>query len=213
MPCLASQTCIRMSAACVLALAPAAAGSADDDASAVFGVRLPAGYRDWQLVSVAHEAGSLNDIQAILGNDVAVRAFRDRTRPFPDGGIIARLAWQYVPSAENNAVFGQAQSFVPGAATNVQISVKDSRRYAGTGGWGYGQFEDGKPNRSDVLLRHMCPLPFPCGKGGRLRLHPVRAITRFTLPRIPAHAFARTASLRRAFLQQIPIIVGTTTPH
>ena len=154
---LASQAHIVTAAACVLALAPAVAGSADDDISAVFGVRLPAGYRDWQLISVAHEAGSLNDIRAILGNDLAVRAFRDGTRPFPDGAIIARLAWQYVPSAENNAVFGQAQSFVPGAATNVQISVKDSRRYAGTGGWGYGQFEDGKPNRSEALLGTCAP--------------------------------------------------------
>jgi hypothetical protein len=146
-----------MAAAYVLALAPAGAGSADDDRSALFGVRLPAGYRDWQLINVAHEAGGLNDIRAVLGNDVAVRAFRDGTRPFPDGAIIARLAWQYVPSAENNAVFGQAQSFVPGAATNVQISVKDSRRYAGTGGWGYGQFEDGKPNRNEALLGTCAP--------------------------------------------------------
>jgi hypothetical protein len=146
-----------VAAICVLGLASNALGSADDDASAVFGVRIPAGYRDWRLISVAHEAGSLNDIRAILGNDIAVRAFRDGTRPFPDGAIIARLAWQYVPSAENNAVFGQAQSFVPGAATNVQISVKDSQRYAGTGGWGYGQFEDGKPNRSEALLNTCAP--------------------------------------------------------
>ncbi|MBL6080474.1 cytochrome P460 family protein [Belnapia sp. T18] len=154
---LSPQARIAMAVICVLALAPAVAGSADDDASAVFGVRLPAGYRDWQLISVAHEAGSLNDIRAILGNDVAVRAFRDGTRPFPDGAIIARLAWQYVPSAENNAVFGQAQSFVAGATTNVQFSVKDSQRYARTGGWGYGQFEDGKPNRSEALLNTCAP--------------------------------------------------------
>ena len=147
-----SQAHIALAVTCVLALAPAVAGSADDDGSAVFGVKLPAGYRDWQLISVAYEAGGLNDIRAILGNDVAVRASRDGTRPFPDGAIIVRLAWQYVASAENNAVFGQAQSFVPGAATNVQISIKDSRRYAGTGGWGYGQFEDGKPIRSEALL-------------------------------------------------------------
>jgi hypothetical protein len=152
-----SQTRVAVGAICVLALAPTTAGSADDDASAVFGVRLPAGYREWQLIGVAHEAGGLNDIRAILGNDVAVRAFRDGTRPFPDGAIIARLAWQYVSSAENNSVFGQAQSFVPGAATNVQVSVKDSQRYAGTGGWGYGQFEDGKPNRSEALLNTCAP--------------------------------------------------------
>ena len=65
---------------------------------------------------------------------------------------------KHVPSAENNAIFGQAQSFVPGSATNIQFSVKDLKRYASTGGWGFGQFEDGKPNRSDALL-NTC---FPC---------------------------------------------------
>jgi hypothetical protein len=148
---------IATAATCGLALAPMGAGSTDDARSAVFGVTLPTGYRDWRLISVAQEAGSLNDIRAILGNDSAVRAFRDGTRPFPDGAIIARLAWQHVPSAANNAIFGQAQSFVPGAATNVQISIKDSRRYAETGGWGYGQFEDGKPNRSEALLGSCAP--------------------------------------------------------
>ena len=145
-------------AMCVAALLPVAAGGADDTASAVFGVTMPAGYRDWQVISVAHEAGGLDDLRAILGNDIAMKAFREGTRPFPDGSMIGRLAWKYVPSAENNAIFGQAQSFVPGSATNVQFSVKDSKRYADTGGWGFGQFEGGKPNRSEALLK-TC---FPC---------------------------------------------------
>ena len=140
-----------------LALLPAAAGSADDDGSPIFGVKLPSGYRDWRLISMAHEAGSLNDIRAVLGNDIAVQAFRDGTRPFPDGAVIARLAYAYVPSEENNAIFGQAQSFVPGAPTNVQLSVKDATRYADTGGWGYGQFEGGKANRSAALMGTCAP--------------------------------------------------------
>lgn len=144
-------------AACALALLPAAAGSVDDDGSPIFGVKLPVGYRDWRLISMAHEAGSLNDIRAVLGNDIAVQAFRDGTRPFPDGAVIARLAYAYVPSEENNAIFGQAQSFVPGAPTNVQLSVKDATRYADTGGWGYGQFEGGKANRSAALMGTCAP--------------------------------------------------------
>lgn len=55
-------------------------------------------------------------------------------------------------SEENNAIFGQPQSFVAGSPTNVQFSVKDSKKYASTGGWGYGQFEDGKPNHDEALL-------------------------------------------------------------
>ena len=149
---------VMAAAMCVEALAPTSGGAADDEASAVFGVKIPIGYRDWPVISVAHEAGNLNDLRAVLGNDIAIRAFREGTRPFPDGAIIARLAWKYVPSDENNAVFGQAQSFVAGSATNVQFSIKDSNKYATTGGWGFGQFEDGKPNRSEALL-NAC---FPC---------------------------------------------------
>jgi hypothetical protein len=118
---------------------------ADGDVTADFGTTLPPGYRDWHLVSVAHEAGKLNDIRAILGNDVAIKAYREGTLPFPDGAIIARLAWNYLPSEENNKAFGGPQSFVAGAPTNVQFMLKDSRKFASTGGWGFVQFDDGKP--------------------------------------------------------------------
>ena len=63
---------------------------------------------------MAHEAGDLNDFRAILGNDIAIKAYREGRLPFPDGAIIARLAWSYLPSEENNKVFGRAQSFVAG---------------------------------------------------------------------------------------------------
>lgn len=128
------------------------ADNSPDNVSPVYGVQLPKDYRSWQVISVAHEAGKINDIRVILGNDIAIKAYRSGTRPFPDGSILARLAWKYVPSAQNNAVFGQDQSFVAGDATNVQIDVKDSRKYAATGGWGYGQFENGKANPSQALM-------------------------------------------------------------
>ena len=132
-------------------------GQADGEADPVFGITIPPGYRDWKLISVAHEEGNLNDIRAILGNDIAIEAYRAGKLPFPNGAIIARLAWSYVPSEENDKVFGRAQSFVAGSATNVQFMVKDSRKYAATGGWGFAQFNDGKP--ADEALLKTC---FPC---------------------------------------------------
>jgi hypothetical protein len=138
-------------AAC--ASAPAAGG-----ADPVVEGKLPTGYRNWSLISVAREEGSLDDIRAVLGNETAIQAYRAGVRPFPDGTIIARLAWSYFPSEENNKVFGRAQSFVAGPPKNgVQFMVKDSRRYAATGGWGYAQFDDGKPAGEAVI--HSC---FPC---------------------------------------------------
>ena len=101
---------------------------ADDSAAPIFVTKIPPGYRDWKLISVSHEAGNLNSIGAVLGNDVAIKAYREGKLPFPDGTIIARLAWTYIPSEENNKVFGRAQSFVPGSAADwyLQLMVKDS---------------------------------------------------------------------------------------
>ena len=133
------------------------AGNAGQD---VFVTEIPNGYRDWKLVSVAHEAGNLNDIRAILGNDAAIQAYRNHKLPFPDGAIIARIAWKYVPSEENNKIFGREQSFVAGDPPEwyLQFMVKDSKKYAATGGWGYAQFDkDGKP--ANEARMKTC---FPC---------------------------------------------------
>jgi len=143
--------------ASVIASTAPASEHADGEAAPIFGIKIPPGYRDWKLISVAHEEGNLNDLRALLGNDLAIKAYREGKIPFPDGTIIARLAWSYVPSQENNKVFGRAQSFVAGDATNVQFMVKDSKRYATTGGWGFAQFKDGKP--ADEALLKTC---FPC---------------------------------------------------
>src|SRR5215510_294979 len=142
----------------VVAYMAPASGHADEEAAPIFGVTIPAGYRDWRLISVAHEEGNLNDIRAILGNDVAIKAYREGRLPFPDGAIIARLAWRYDASEENNKVFGRPQSFVAGTPKNgVQFMVKDSKKYAATGGWGFAQFDDGKP--ADDAVLNTC---FPC---------------------------------------------------
>jgi hypothetical protein len=129
----------------IVALTAPASLHADDSATPTFVTKIPPGYRDWKLISVAHEAGNLNSIGAVLGNDVAIKAYREGKLPFPDGTIIAALHYGHVPSAENNKVFGQAQSFVAGPATNIQFMVKDSTKYAATGGWGFATFIDGKP--------------------------------------------------------------------
>jgi hypothetical protein len=138
----------------VVAYMAPVSGQADGEAAPIYGIKIPAGYRDWRLISVAHEEGNLNDLRAVLGNDVAIGAFREGKLPFPDGTIIARLAWSYIPSEENNKVFGRPQSFVAGPATNIQFMVKDSIKYASTGGWGFAQFNDGKP--ADEALHNTC---------------------------------------------------------
>jgi hypothetical protein len=139
----------------VTLIAPAR-GHADGQ-SAPYVTEIPKGYRDWLWVSSAHEAGKLNSLGALLANDVAIKAFREGKYPFPDGSILAALHYRNVPSDENNKIFGQVQSFVPGPQTNIQFMVKDSTKYSATGGWGFGTFVDGKA--ADPASMKSC---FPC---------------------------------------------------
>jgi Cytochrome P460 len=136
----------------------------ESNASPIYGITIPAGYRDWRLISVAHLAGgNLKQLRAQLGNDVAIKAFREGKLPFPDGAIIAALHWNEAASDENNKVLASGfpgaglQSFVAGSAENVQFMVKDSKKYAATDGWGFADFKNGKPG--DEALHKTC---FPC---------------------------------------------------
>lgn len=125
---------------CALAMGVAArVGTAAKPSSPIYGVTVPDGYRQWQLIAPAQEAAPLDELRVVLGNDVAVEAYRRGTLPFPEGAVLAKLAWKHVPSPD----FEPAS--IPGAATTVQFMVKDSKRYAATGGWGFGRFIDGKP--------------------------------------------------------------------
>jgi hypothetical protein len=110
-----------------------------DGSSPIFGVKIPAGYRQWELIAPSREAGSFDELRSILGNAISMKAYRDGALPFPDGSILVKLAWKQVPSAEFNG------AFVPGHTTTVQVMVKDSKKYRSTGGWGFGRFIDGKP--------------------------------------------------------------------
>src|SRR5262245_6710378 len=137
-----------------------ASGQGGGEAAPGYGIRVPAGYREWRVISVAQVGPPINDIRVKLGNDIAVTASRAGTLPFPDGAIIARLAYKQVASEENNKVFRAAAeqqglpaeqiekllaaSSVAGPATNVQCMVKDSKKYAATGGWRVAHFTNGQ---------------------------------------------------------------------
>ncbi len=144
--------------ASVIAYLATVSGQADEKSAPVYVTEIPSGYRDWKLISVAHEEGNLHSFAIVLGNDVAIKAYREGKLPFPDGAIIAALHYGHVPSEENNKVFGDKQSFVPGAPTNVQFEVKNSKKYAATGGWGFGHFDPNRKPADEALLK-TC---FPC---------------------------------------------------
>ena len=120
---------------------PPGGTAGSSNASPIYGVTIPPGYRDWKVISVGRlQTDKLNQLRVQLGNDIAIKAFKEGKLPFPDGAMIAALHWTYVPSEESDKIlvtaFPGAQSLVPGSAVNVQFMVKDSKKYASTGGRG-----------------------------------------------------------------------------
>lgn len=109
------------------------------DASPIFGVTVPRGYKQWELIAPAEEAAPLDELRAVVGNQTAIDAYQAGKLPFPDGTVLVKRAWKRKQSPEF------ASATIPGAATTVQVMVKDSKKYASTGGWGFGRFIDGKP--------------------------------------------------------------------
>ncbi|GAC1045628.1 cytochrome P460 family protein [Rhizobium sp. No.120] len=126
------------------------AGSATppENASPIYGVTIPEDYRDWKFIAPAQEAPPLDELRAVLGNDIAVDAYKKGTLPFPDGSILVKLAYKRKQSTEF------APATVPGAPTTVQVMVKDSKKYPDSHGWGFGRFVDGKP--VDIAQHETC---------------------------------------------------------
>ena len=75
--------------ASVIAYLATMSGQAEENSAPVYVTQIPAGYRDWKVISVAHEEGNLHSFAIVLGNDVAIKAYREGKLPFPDGAIIA----------------------------------------------------------------------------------------------------------------------------
>jgi cytochrome P460 len=130
-------TCVPYIVTIALAEGPTQGSTAD--ASPIFGVTIPAGYKQWELIAPAEEAAPLNELRAVVGNQIAIDAYEAGDLPFPDGTILVKRAWKRKQSPEF------ASATIPGAATTIQVMVKDFRKYASTGGWGFGRFVNGKP--------------------------------------------------------------------
>jgi len=152
-------------AGAVASTAPVSGQSAGE-AAPIYGIKLPQGYRDWHLISVKRltgAGGKLKQLRAQLGNDIAIAAFREGKLPFPDGAMIAALHWNEDSSDFDNQALAAGfpglglDSTFAGSAVNVQFMIKDSKKYAASGGWGYADFTNGKPG--DQALHEKC---FPC---------------------------------------------------
>ncbi len=94
------------------------------------------GFESWEVVSVSQDGGLL---AVILANPVMIEAFKagapGNGKPFPDGSRMAKVHW----NPKKMESFPAAT--VPGTQHDVDFMVKDSKRFAATGGWGWAVFE------------------------------------------------------------------------
>jgi cytochrome P460 len=127
-----------------LALSVGIAADAPKSAPDKYSVKVPGGlafaefkgYESWETISVSHNGEAL---AVITGNPAMINAFKagipGNGKPFPDGAKMAKVHWAAVKSETE-----PGNPFVPGALLNVDFMVKDSKRFADSGGWGYGVF-------------------------------------------------------------------------
>jgi hypothetical protein len=94
------------------------------------------GYEAWPVISVSRSEKAL---AVILGNPAMIEAYQagipGNGKPFPDGARMAKIHWN--PKKLDS--FPNAT--VPGTQQNVDFMVKDSKRFADSGGWGYAVFD------------------------------------------------------------------------
>ena len=169
-------------------IAPAS-GDADGEASRSHQALGSAGYRDWRLISVNHLAGSsLKQVRAQLGNDIAIKSFREGKLPFPDGTIIAALHWNEASSERKHSLSHRLSRRRP------SIFRCRVRRECPVHGQG---FEEVCHDRRLGICRlherqtwqrgaaqHLLPLPPACERS-RLRFHPLRALV--TAPTVKSY--------------------------
>jgi len=95
------------------------------------------GYESWPVIAVSHNGDML---AAILGNPAMIDAYKagipGNGKPFPDGAKMAKVHW----NAKKNEAF-PGQPTVPGTQHDVDFMIKDSKKFADSGGWGYAAFE------------------------------------------------------------------------
>lgn len=136
----------------VIGLTSLTAYGGSDVQPAPNGITIPENYRDWRVISSSHREDN-NTLRVILGNDKAVEAARSgNTNPWPDGAILGKLVWK-------DTVHPQwKKATIPGKFVHAEFMIKDSARYAKSGGWGFARWKGMKqvPYGRDASFTREC---------------------------------------------------------
>jgi hypothetical protein len=98
------------------------------------GIAYPVGFKDWKIIGLSHREDN-KTMRYILGNDIAVKAAREgKTNPWPEGSILGKIVWNQKENDRWPAALG------PDKLVHSEFMVKDSKKYASTGGWGFARW-------------------------------------------------------------------------
>ena len=140
---------------CAVVPAPFAFGGADgEDSSPIFGVKIPAGYRQWELIAPSHEEG-FDELRGILGNALSMKAYREKA--------YGTTRFRSQTARSLRSCRGSASRRVSSREPSSPARLRRFRSWSRTQrnmprpGWGFGRFVVGKP--VDEAQHETC---FPC---------------------------------------------------
>ena len=125
---------IQLSVLCTTIIHPAISAAKDVQPSSN-NIEYPKGLTHWRVIGSSQRSDN-NTQRVILGNSAAIKAARSNTpkTQWPDGAIIAKLVWKNVTMKTWEA------ATVPGDFVHAEIMVRDGKKYATTGGWGFARW-------------------------------------------------------------------------
>ncbi|WP_198243512.1 cytochrome P460 family protein [methane-oxidizing endosymbiont of Gigantopelta aegis] len=107
-------------------------------------------YKNWRLISIAHREDN-KTMRAILGNHIAIKSAQSgKHKTWQDGTILAKVLWK--ESRHDK----WSQAFVPGEFMRAEAMIKDSKKFAKSGGWGFGHWVNGKLEMHDAETSAKC---------------------------------------------------------
>lgn len=135
---------VQLAAASILVLAGVVAVAEGNSAKDKYALKVPQGlafaefkgFESWETVGVS-DAGET--IEVILGNPKMIAAYKagipDNGKPFPDGAKMAKIHWTAKKSET-----APNPTTIHGPLHDIDFMVRDSKRFAASGNWGYAEF-------------------------------------------------------------------------
>ncbi len=124
-------------------------------------IEYPIGLSNWRVIGTSIRNDN-NTQRVILGNTIAIRAARSNMAKtnWPQGAILAKFVWK------NESLATWPAATVPGKFVHAEIMVRDTKKYAATGGWGFARWkgEDLQPHGTDSRAADAC---FSCHQAAK----------------------------------------------